>query len=436
MTTDKVHCVTGDHDVLTAAGWKPIAQVNMDDQVATLREGKLSYERPLEVLHYPDYKGGLYSVRSTFVDLVTTPEHRMYVSVQRKPHALVPVQDIVGIAMYRRDARWEAPEYNHIDAWLDFFGIWMAEGQASNASDDSSSSYRVKVAHNKPRVKAALHAALDVLGYNYDVACNDKLTSVYDQRLHEYLLPLSVKAPLKRLPEWAWLLSARQARRLLNAMILGDGSLRGIYTSSDGIADDIMRLALHAGVSATKSRTSALADEVATVWHMSVVTDMCNNKPCIDTSLHTSVTDAPVRKPVYCLRVPSEVFYVRRNGVPCWTGNSRAANGPVVLLTRQPAEGRARDGGLRLGEMELECLWAHGTISFLKERFMECSDNYRVFVCAKCSMMAVVNPEQGMYSCRHCNNLTDFREVRIPYASKLFLQEVETMAIGTRLLTN
>jgi hypothetical protein len=468
MTTDKVHCLTGDHDVLTAAGWKPIAQVSMDDEVATLRDGALAYERPLETLRYPDYEGKLYSVRGRFVDLVATPEHRMYVSVQAgEPHALVPIQDIAGHARYQRDALWEAPDFQFVlpateskfsyparqppmDAWLDFFGIWMAEGWATKVREviSGGDNYRVEIAQNKPRVKAALHPALDLLGYNYSVSHDDKLT-IHDKQLYEYMRPLSVKAPQKRLPEWAWLLSARQARRLMDAMILGDGTWRGksvsYYTSSDGLADDFMRLALHAGVSATKyahiaeGSTATMKDgrEVTArhiVWRLSVIVGK-HNKPGTDAGLHTGVTDAPVREPVYCLRVPSEVFYVRRNGVPCWTGNSRGANGPVVLLTRQPAEGRARDGGLRLGEMELECLWAHGTISFLKERFMECSDNYRVFVCAKCSMMAVVSPEQGVYSCRYCNNMTDFREVRIPYASKLFLQEVETMAIGARLLT-
>ena len=115
--------------------------------------------------------------------------------------------------------------------------------------------------------------------------------------------------------------------------------------------------------------------------------------------------------------------------------HSRAANGPVVLLTRQPAEGRARDGGLRLGEMEVECHLAHGISSFLKERFMECSDNYRVFVCKKCGMMANVNPEEGIYSCKPCNNTTNFSEIRLPYAAKLLLQEIQTMSIATRFIT-
>ncbi len=63
---------------------------------------------------------------------------------------------------------------------------------------------------------------------------------------------------------------------------------------------------------------------------------------------------------------------------------------------------------------------------------MECSDNYRVFVCNKCGMMATVNPERGIYFCKACKNITDFAEFRIPYASKLLLQEIETMSIGAR----
>lgn len=115
--------------------------------------------------------------------------------------------------------------------------------------------------------------------------------------------------------------------------------------------------------------------------------------------------------------------------------HSRAANGPVVMLTRQPAEGRARDGGLRIGEMELECMWSHGTMHFLKERLMECSDNFRIHVCKKCGMTANVNPEKHIYSCKHCKNITHFAELRIPYACKLLFQEVETMSIGTKFIT-
>ena len=116
--------------------------------------------------------------------------------------------------------------------------------------------------------------------------------------------------------------------------------------------------------------------------------------------------------------------------------HSRNSSGPVVLLTRQPAEGRARDGGLRMGEMEIECNWSHGILQFLKERVMECSDNYRVFTCKQCGMMGIVNPERNIHMCRNCNNNTHFAEVRIPYAAKLLLQEVQTMNIATRFITN
>ena len=111
------------------------------------------------------------------------------------------------------------------------------------------------------------------------------------------------------------------------------------------------------------------------------------------------------------------------------------STGPMVLLTRQPAEGRARDGGLRFGEMERDCMIAHGSLQFLKERMLDVSDNYRVFVCKECGLFAAVNPDDGIYSCKHCKNLVNFAEVRIPYSCKLLIQELESMSIAPRFIT-
>jgi DNA-directed RNA polymerase II subunit RPB2 len=128
-------------------------------------------------------------------------------------------------------------------------------------------------------------------------------------------------------------------------------------------------------------------------------------------------------------------YYQRLKHMVCDKIHSRNSNGPVVLLTRQPAEGRARDGGLRLGEMEVECNWGHGTMNFLKERFIDCSDNYRIFTCKKCGNIANVNPNQNIYICNLCNNKTNFAEIRIPFASKLLFQEIQSMGINTKFYT-
>jgi DNA-directed RNA polymerase II subunit RPB2 len=139
---------------------------------------------------------------------------------------------------------------------------------------------------------------------------------------------------------------------------------------------------------------------------------------------------------VYCLTMPNETFVVRHSSttVAVVTGNSRAS-GPLVMLTRQPAEGRARDGGLRFGEMERDCMIAHGAAEFLKERMMEASDNFQSFACRGCGLLGIVNPARGVFQCSACTSTTGFSQVRIPYAYKLFLQELESMNISSRLIT-
>ena len=112
------------------------------------------------------------------------------------------------------------------------------------------------------------------------------------------------------------------------------------------------------------------------------------------------------------------------------------ASGPLVMLTRQPAEGRARDGGLRFGEMERDCVIGHGMSEFTKERLMECSDAFLCYSCRECGMIAIANEAEGIWACKGCANTTNFAHIQIPYATKLLMQELETMCIGSRLITN
>jgi len=108
--------------------------------------------------------------------------------------------------------------------------------------------------------------------------------------------------------------------------------------------------------------------------------------------------------------------------------------GPIVSLTRQPCEGRSRDGGLRVGEMERDCMLSHGTAMFTKERLMDVSDPFSTGFCKNCGVLAVVNREASLYECGTCGVQTEFEMKTIPYAMKLWTQELEAMHIVPRLV--
>ena len=110
--------------------------------------------------------------------------------------------------------------------------------------------------------------------------------------------------------------------------------------------------------------------------------------------------------------------------------------GPKTVLERQPAKGRAREGGLRIGEMERDSIISHGASAFLKESYTIRSDNYKCYVCKMCGRIGIVNPQKNIYLCKFCNNNHSFDEVRIPYCSKLFIQELESQFVSMRLLTD
>ena len=105
------------------------------------------------------------------------------------------------------------------------------------------------------------------------------------------------------------------------------------------------------------------------------------------------------------------------------------STGPVTTLTRQPLEGRSRDGGLRFGEMERDCMISHGTSMFLKERLCDVSDPYEAPICDKCG-----NISTTCTTCGICGS-DSISMVGMPYVSKLVLQELNAMCIKTQITT-
>ena len=598
-------CMTDDHDVLTNRGWVPIAEVSTDDMIAQLNRqtSKLEYVHPLETLVF-DHTGDMYEIETQGVSQKVTLNHRMWVKQRySQDYELIQAKDIIG-----KRVRFQSggSPINNMDCEINFgnqvftgtnadeflviLGIFMAEGWTYICEKDHIA--RIEFAANKKRVQDALYESCEMLGLKYSMNAKTFKWYINNKDLAIEFEKLSVGATNKTLPIWTKLLSSRQSEILLNSMCLGDGheTATSLHysTSSIKLRDDIQILAQHAGFTAyytaryLPGHESILKDGRIircneTLWDIGI-----RRKRLYPTLNHghskeqfgQSEEVSNFEGKVYCLRVPSEVFLVRRNGKCSFTGNSSRHGqkgtvgniipecdmpytknglrpdiiinphaipsrmtigqlketllgkvlvhlgmfgdgtsfgeldvttiaeqlqklgyesygnevmyngmtgeqidtnifigpvfyqrlkhmvndkqhsrsiGPMVNLTRQPAEGRSRDGGFRIGEMERDVMIAHGMSRFCRERMYDVSDKYSVHVCKKCGMIAQYNDNGIMqykaedntfvkldvtvHNCAVCDNTTDFAYVEIPYAFKLLSQELQTINCVPRLMT-
>ena len=131
------------------------------------------------------------------------------------------------------------------------------------------------------------------------------------------------------------------------------------------------------------------------------------------------------------------------------------ALGPRTMLTRQTVQGRANDGGLRIGEMERDGIMAHGASAFLNESYMIRGDQYYMAVCNKTGTIAVYNESLNLFMSPFADGPVNFNTaidgkmniknmsrfgrsfsiVRVPYALKLLIQELQVMNIQMRIIT-
>jgi DNA-directed RNA polymerase beta subunit len=126
------------------------------------------------------------------------------------------------------------------------------------------------------------------------------------------------------------------------------------------------------------------------------------------------------------------MYYLRLKHMVANKIHSRARC-PIQLLTRQPTEGRAKEGGLRLGEMEKDTFVAHGAAMLLKERFD--SDRTIVPVCENCGMVAIYDEFKRRSYCHVCGE-SDISFIEVSYAFKLILDEFKSLCLYPKLKLN
>jgi DNA-directed RNA polymerase subunit B len=112
------------------------------------------------------------------------------------------------------------------------------------------------------------------------------------------------------------------------------------------------------------------------------------------------------------------------------------SRGPVQILTRQPTEGRSRQGGLRFGEMERDTLIGHGAAMVIKDRLLDQSDGTLLYVCgnANCGHVAIFDRKNGSLRCPVCGNKTNIYMIETSYAFKLMRDEVMSLGVVMRMV--
>jgi len=363
-------CYDGKTDVLTADGWKGIAEVEKSDTICTLNSEteSIEYQKPTKIFRY-QYDGKMYKLRTKRVDLLITPNHKLFYRPcdfrTRKPYRLKEAGELYGKSkILKKDAKWEGETPGHfilpavkvphgsqfysgwrtkkakevpIKPWLKFFGFWMAEGWVTGGKDGF---YAVFVCNLEKKILDEMSKILR--GFGYNVYQDKKTVRVRDFQLYHYLKQFG-QSGQKFIPKDIKTLSGKLLEVFFKYYIKGDGHRYGrsgkglsATTISTRLRDDLQEIALKMGISAyyklhnpkgwifsSPGQKGRVYSQSANSWNVYFIR---HNMPAIIPSsmkrYHHTEEWVNFDGPVFCLDVPNDVIYVRRNGIPVWCGNS------------------------------------------------------------------------------------------------------------------
>jgi DNA-directed RNA polymerase beta subunit len=462
-------CLTPDHEVLTKRGWVPINEVTKDDYVAQLDNNHMEYVKPLETFEY-DHEGEMYEVRNVGVSLKVTMHHKMWVKVN-KDFNLVPASEIIGRNVtYQNNGLINNFNYPMADEDLnniiveDEIPNWVFKLSARQTQlfiNDivSNNEYRTRSIKLRDQLQILCQHAGYTSTYRksddvwiVDIRKFDCVTKT-DQYTYHNVLEYKGKIYCISVPSEVFLVrrhgiivwtgnSTRHGQKGTTGALLTSVDMP--FTTS-GIQPDIIlnpncipsRMTIAQLLEALFSKVGALECNYIDGTPFQDNADIDDANEILrkygfeDHGLETMYSGITGEKmqariflcPTYCLRLKHlamDKMHAR-------------ASGPKQILTRQPPDGRARDGGLRWGEMERDVGIAHGAAFLLREKLLVASDKYEVYLCNICGMFANKMPKKDVYHCPNCKNSTRISKVVLPYAFKLLIQELMSVQVLPRL---
>ena len=375
-STGEMGCYDEETEVLTRSGWKHFRDVSRTEEICTLNQEthQIEYQIPDVLVSFSHHKK-LISIKNRAIDILVTPDHNMYIETQndfkrgRDRFQFVKAKDLQSQSLIMRSGKWVGREQDTfvlpsvdvidyrrsqvqvektspmevpMDLWLKFFGVWLSDGYTNRRSGEGMGCYAVGIAQRKSPQREEIRKLL--AEFPIQLADYGKEYVVYDKRLGAHLEQFG-DAPERYVPDFIKDLSPRQIAIFLDWFAKGDATqmahgFRIFSTSSHRLADDIQVLLLKIGrVGLLKSRVRGERRWIVNHWvnssrrQFEVVERVQKVNSWLD---KRDMSEVDYDGRVYCATVRNHVMYVRRNGKPCWCGNTSmywTKNNPVFERT-------------------------------------------------------------------------------------------------------
>lgn len=367
--TGKVRgCYDVETEVLTDKGWMFFKDLDGKEKIATLnpKTYELEYQYPSKVIGY-EHKDKMYKLKTKMLDLMVTPDHRMFVAPRDGNFKIELAEEMIGKRRkFATTAEWNGFEQEFItfpsverthefssrnqytdfqatrnitfgektfrmDDWIEFLGYYLTEGYSRRDSE-------IVIAQTKQENRDKIISVIRRLGYEPNITDENRI--MFSDIVIALYLQEFGKATEKYIPRDILDLSKRQLKILYDAMMLGDGAVdnhTAFYTSSKQMADDFQELCLKMGISASiyerESRESYIDGRLITSDNIQYTVNIRQKRKTHMVNYTKDKQDEWVDYygMVYCVEVPNHIIYVRRGGKPIWCGNTLGMNPTVAL---------------------------------------------------------------------------------------------------------